>query len=121
TSPRSSSSLAVFLPLRAGTGVRPGVVVATGAVRGAISRPVVVDVLAALVPTACWSPRLPRRLRSGPDTTNSSAASPATAMPDHTSVENTKPFAKSAIATPIFQNILIEPVRYAASGRSDQA
>ena len=42
-------------------------------------------------------------------------------MPDQTSVENTKPFAKSAMATPIFQNILIEPVRYAASGSSDQA
>ncbi len=51
------------------------------------------------------------RRRSGPDTTNSTTASPATAIPDHTRGEKAKPFAKSPMATPIFQNISIEPVR----------
>jgi hypothetical protein len=57
-----------------------------------------------------WS-RSTARLRSGPDTTNSTTARPASAIPDHTFGENTKPLAKSPIATPIFQNISIEPVR----------
>ena len=38
-------------------------------------------------------------------------ARPATAIPDHTLVEKTKPAAKSPMAVPIFQNILTEPVR----------
>ena len=58
-----------------------------------------------------WLPRFTRRRRSGPDTTNSSAENPATAIPDHTFGENTNPVAKSPIATPIFQNISIAPVR----------
>ena len=61
---------------------------------------------------ACVSWPLPTlRLRSGPDTTNSTTARPASAIPDQTRGENAKPLAKSPIATPIFQNISIEPVR----------
>src|SRR5215469_3387446 len=52
---------------------------------------------------------------------NSTAAAPATAMPAHFTGENTNAEAKFPIAVPIFQNISIDPVRYAAIGISDQA
>ena len=61
---------------------------------------------------ACLSwPRPTPRRRIGRDTTNSTTARPASAIPAHTFGENTKPLAKSPTATPIFQNISIEPVR----------
>src|SRR6185437_5563777 len=65
-----------------------------------------------------WRPR-PRR--SPPDTANSTPAAPATITPTHTRGENTNDDAKSPMAVPICQSILIAPVRYAASGSSDQA
>ena len=42
-------------------------------------------------------------------------------MPAHFIGENTNAVAKSPIALPIFQNISIDPVRYAAMGSSDTA
>ena len=56
-----------------------------------------------------------------PETTKVTIASPVTATPAHFSGENTNEEAKSPMATPIFQIISIAPVRYAASGSSDQA
>src|ERR1700689_1541433 len=105
TSPRSSSSSSAPLPLRALTGAFAGTeavlvsvrVVSWLPARGGPGGPAgAAGGWAALA----WLPRFSRRRRSGPDTTNSSAENPATAIPDHTFGENTKPVAKTPIATP---------------------
>src|SRR6201986_2699636 len=70
------------------------------------------------------APALRRRRRrrlSGLEITNRTAARAATPTPDQTLGDSTRCAAKLPIAVPIFQNISMEPVRYAASGSSDHA
>src|ERR1700744_3250601 len=70
------------------------------------------------------APALRRRRRrrlSGLEITNRTAARAATPTPDQTLGDSTRCAAKLPIAVPIFQNISMEPVRYAASGSSDPA